>query len=119
MATLNATNTEPVGNASAAKVDIKFEVVVIPVADVDRAKAFYTKTWLAARRRLCLRQWHSGRPVAQFRFESSGRVTGPDPHHRSYFSFATLNDPDGNTWLSRKLPRGCPDEGSATWTSQH
>ena len=28
---------------SAAKVDLKFEVVVIPVADVDRAKAFYAK----------------------------------------------------------------------------
>ena len=29
--------------ASTASVDMKFEVVVIPVADVDRAKAFYTK----------------------------------------------------------------------------
>ena len=28
---------------SPAKVDMKFEVVVIPVSDVDRAKAFYTK----------------------------------------------------------------------------
>jgi predicted enzyme related to lactoylglutathione lyase len=29
--------------ASAAKVDLKFEAVVIPVADVDRAKQFYAK----------------------------------------------------------------------------
>jgi hypothetical protein len=29
--------------ASAERVDIKFEVVVIPVADVDRSKQFYTK----------------------------------------------------------------------------
>jgi catechol 2,3-dioxygenase-like lactoylglutathione lyase family enzyme len=29
--------------ASAERVDMKFEVVVIPVADVDRAKQFYTK----------------------------------------------------------------------------
>ena len=29
--------------ASAAKVDMKFEVVVIPVTDVERSKAFYTK----------------------------------------------------------------------------
>jgi predicted enzyme related to lactoylglutathione lyase len=28
---------------SAAKVDFKFEVVVIPVSDVDRAKEFYTR----------------------------------------------------------------------------
>src|ERR1700745_4078341 len=43
MATSGAINNEPVSGASAAKVDMKFEVIVIPVADVDRAKAFYTK----------------------------------------------------------------------------
>lgn len=43
MATLSAINNEPVSGASAAKVDMKFEVIVIPVADVDRSKAFYTK----------------------------------------------------------------------------
>ena len=43
MATLNAINNEPVGGGSAAKVDMKFEIVVIPVSDVDRAKDFYTK----------------------------------------------------------------------------
>jgi catechol 2,3-dioxygenase-like lactoylglutathione lyase family enzyme len=30
-------------NASVAKVDMKFEIVVIPVSDVDRAKEFYAK----------------------------------------------------------------------------
>src|SRR5438309_9019734 len=40
MATPSAIHNEPV---SAAKMDMKFEVIVIPVADVDRAKAFYTK----------------------------------------------------------------------------
>src|SRR5207302_5369385 len=29
--------------ASGAKVDMKFEVIVIPVVDVDRSKAFYSK----------------------------------------------------------------------------
>jgi hypothetical protein len=29
--------------ASAAKVDMKLEVVVIPVSDVDRAKEFYSR----------------------------------------------------------------------------
>src|SRR5579859_2158375 len=43
MATSSATNNEPVSGATAAKVDMKFEVIVIPVADVDRSKAFYTK----------------------------------------------------------------------------
>ena len=41
MASSSAINNEPV--ASAAKVDMKFEVVIIPVTDVDRSKAFYTK----------------------------------------------------------------------------
>jgi len=41
MATSSAINNEPV--AGAAKVDMKFEVIVIPVADVDRSKAFYAK----------------------------------------------------------------------------
>src|SRR6516162_2100208 len=41
MATSSAINKEPV--TSGAKVDMKFEVIVIPVADVDRSKAFYTK----------------------------------------------------------------------------
>src|SRR3984957_10935487 len=35
----NGTNT----GASETKVDLKFEVVVIPVSDVDRAKEFYTR----------------------------------------------------------------------------
>src|SRR5271168_1967362 len=41
MSTLSATNNDPLSGASAAKVDMKFEVIVIPVSDVDRAKEFY------------------------------------------------------------------------------
>jgi catechol 2,3-dioxygenase-like lactoylglutathione lyase family enzyme len=43
MATLSAINNEPVRRESAAQLDMKIEVTVIPVSDVDRAKAFYTK----------------------------------------------------------------------------
>ncbi len=43
MATLGAINDEQVSDASAARVAVKFEAIVIPVADVDRSKAFYTK----------------------------------------------------------------------------
>ena len=35
-----SSTTQP--NAGAAPVDMKFEIVVIPVSDVDRAKKFYT-----------------------------------------------------------------------------
>src|SRR5678809_51177 len=44
MATLNAIRkNEPTINASAARMDMKLEVVVIPVSDVDRAKEFYKR----------------------------------------------------------------------------
>ena len=38
---VNASQTQ--SGASAERVDMKFEVVVIPVADVDRSKRFYTE----------------------------------------------------------------------------
>jgi catechol 2,3-dioxygenase-like lactoylglutathione lyase family enzyme len=43
MATLSEVSNQTPHSASAATADMKFEVVVIPVADVDRSKAFYTK----------------------------------------------------------------------------
>ena len=44
MATLRAfPSSEPISAARAERVDMKFEVVVIPVADVDRSKEFYTR----------------------------------------------------------------------------
>src|SRR5712691_1651786 len=44
MATLNAIRSnEATSGTSAVKVDMKFEIVVIPVSDVDRAKEFYAR----------------------------------------------------------------------------
>src|SRR3954469_16002895 len=44
MATLSAIrNNESITNANAAGVDMKVEVVIIPVSDVDRAKEFYSR----------------------------------------------------------------------------
>ena len=31
------------------------------------------------------------------------RVSGPDPEHRSYRSFASFSDPDGNGWLLQEI----------------
>jgi catechol 2,3-dioxygenase-like lactoylglutathione lyase family enzyme len=42
MGTLSARNNEPTTNANAAKEDMKLEVVIIPVSDVDRSKEFYS-----------------------------------------------------------------------------
>jgi catechol 2,3-dioxygenase-like lactoylglutathione lyase family enzyme len=168
MATLSAINNEAVSGISAARVDMKFEVVVIPVADVDRSKAFYTKLgWRldadfpfdngfrvvqftppgsgcsvqfgtkmttatpgsaqglylivsdveAARKELIARGvvvsevFHTSKPGAQFGPESDGRVSGPDPGHRSYFTFATFSDPDGNTWLLQEITSRLPGRG--------
>jgi len=36
-------SSEPTSDATAARVDLRLEVVVIPVSDVDRAKQFYQR----------------------------------------------------------------------------
>jgi catechol 2,3-dioxygenase-like lactoylglutathione lyase family enzyme len=147
-------------DASIARVDMKFEIVVIPVSDVDRAKEFYARLgWRldadydngvdfrviqftppgsgcsvifgknvtaaapgsaqglylivsdieAARRELV----GCGVEVSEAFHDASGvytgtdepylfgriRVGGADPEHRSYRSFASFRDPDGNGWL--------------------
>src|SRR6202166_1396633 len=126
--------------ASVAKVDMKFEIVVIPVSDVDRAKKFYARLgWRVDA------DYDNGVDfrVIQFTPPGSGcsvifgknvtaaapgsaqglylivsniaaapdepylfgrlRVSGPDPDHRSYRSFASFSDPDGNGWLFQEI----------------
>src|SRR5262245_44003712 len=41
MSTTAVRSNSATSNVSAARVDMKFEIVVIPVSDVDRAKKFY------------------------------------------------------------------------------
>ena len=36
------------------------------------------------------------------------RVSGPDPEHRSYRSFASFSDPDGNGWLLQEVTTRLP-----------
>ena len=38
----------------------------------------------------------------------SARVSGPDPEHRSYRSFASFQDPDGNGWLFQEITSRLP-----------
>ena len=158
---------EGAASASAVGTDLKLEVVVVPVSDVDRAKRFYEglgwrvdadftngSDWrlvqmtppgspcsvmfgrgfttavpgsvqgtflvvddlAAARARLIER----GVDVAEvFHFDAmllratgtTGRVPGPDPEGRSYFSFASFNDPDGNGWLLQEVTTRFPGRG--------
>ena len=165
-------------NETAATVDMKFEAVVIPVSNVDRAKQFYSKLgWrldadfpfdngfrvvqftppgsgcsvqfgakitsaapgsaqglylivsdlvtvreeLVARGVKVSEVFHPGTPGAQFQPEgASGRVSGPALGHASYMSFATLQDPDGNTWLFQELTTRLPgriDSSAMTFAS--
>src|SRR5580765_1761607 len=48
------------------------------------------------------------------------RVGGPDPEHRSYRSFASFRDPDGNGWLFQELTTRLPgriDSAATTFAS--
>ena len=39
---------------------------------------------------------------------TAGRVPGPDPERRSYSSFASFSDPDGNGWVLQELTTRLP-----------
>jgi catechol 2,3-dioxygenase-like lactoylglutathione lyase family enzyme len=151
---------------------MKFEIVVIPVSDVDRAKEFYGKLgWRldadydsgkdfhviqftppgsgcsiifgknvtaaapgsvqglylivsdiqAARKGLLDR----GVEISEVFHDAAGeyagtdepylfgrvRVSGPDAEHRSYRSFASFRDPDGNGWLLQEITARLPGRG--------
>jgi catechol 2,3-dioxygenase-like lactoylglutathione lyase family enzyme len=43
-----------------------------------------------------------------FRAGTAGREPGPDPEHRSYSSFASFSDPDGNVWLLQEITQRLP-----------
>jgi catechol 2,3-dioxygenase-like lactoylglutathione lyase family enzyme len=36
-------------------------------------------------------------------FNEAGRISGPDPERASYKSYATFQDPDGNSWLLQEI----------------
>ncbi len=45
------------------------------------------------------------------------RINGPDPEHRSYRSFASFHDPDGNGWLLQEITTRLPGRIDSTATS--
>jgi catechol 2,3-dioxygenase-like lactoylglutathione lyase family enzyme len=111
--------------------DLKLEAVVIPVSDVDRAKSFYSKLgWrldadFVAGESFRVVQFtppgspasiHFGKGLTSaapgaaqnlYVFHRAGPgqppVNGRDPARRSYVSFASFSDPDGNTWLLQEI----------------
>lgn len=157
-------NEQPVRGASGGTVEMKLEVVVLPVADVDRAKAFYARLgWRldadfaaddglrvvqltppgsqcavifgrnvtaaapgsvhdlmlvvndieAARAQLV----GQGVDVSEVFHDAGGvfhhagtaaRVAGLDPQRRSYGSWASFSDPDGNGWMLQEVTTRLP-----------
>lgn len=138
-----------------ATIDLKLEVVTLPVSDVDRAKQFYTGLgWRldadivagenfrvvqltpphsacsisfgkgvttaapgsaqrlllvvddieAARGELVSR----GAEVSGLFHLDGGPVPGPDPQGRSYQTYASFKDPDGNGWLLQEIRTRLP-----------
>jgi len=62
--------------------------------------------------------FHAVTPGAQFQpVGKSGRVSGPAPDHASYSSFATLSDPDGNSWLLQEITTRLPGRIEAEATT--
>jgi len=156
--------------AKGRPVAMKLEVVVIAVADVERAKRFYTALgwrldadfavgdefrvvqvtppgsacsvhfgkgatsavpgsasglWLVVPDIVAACAELNDRGVAVgeiFHRAGPGKppIDGPDPERRSYFSYATFSDPDGNAWLLQEVTSRFPgrvDTGSATFSS--
>jgi catechol 2,3-dioxygenase-like lactoylglutathione lyase family enzyme len=182
MATKAVRVNDATSDAKAATTDMKFEVVVIPVSDIDRAKEFYEKKlgWRldadydngkefrviqftppgsgcsiifgknvtaaapgstqgmylivsdveATRKELLDR----GVEISEVFHDAAGvyegtdepylfgrlRVNGRDPEHRSYRSFASFHDPDGNGWLFQEITTRLPgriDPATTTFAS--
>jgi catechol 2,3-dioxygenase-like lactoylglutathione lyase family enzyme len=181
MSSTELSNESATPVSTAGMVDMKLEVVVIPVSDVDRAKRFYgglgwrldadfasgddyrviqftppgsgcsvifgknvTAAAPGSAQGLYLivsdieaaRDALLGRGVAiSDVFHDAGgvyagkdepylfgrlRVSGPDPEHRTYRSFVSFNDPDGNGWLFQEVTTRLPgriDRAATTFAS--
>jgi catechol 2,3-dioxygenase-like lactoylglutathione lyase family enzyme len=162
--------SETTKTPTARIVDMKLEVVVIPVSDVDRAKRFYDGLgWrldadIVVGKDFRLVQYtppgsscsiHFGKgltsaapgsvqgtylivsdiEVSRAELVKRGvtvtevfhkgalpdsRVSGPDPARRSYASYASFSDPDGNSWLLQEVTARLPgrvDAHDTTFTS--
>ena len=157
-------------DAGAARIDMKFEVSIVPVSDVDRAKEFYTKLgWRldddivdgtdfrvvqftppgsassisfgkgvtpaapgsfrgglivadieAAHNQFVARGIKATEVFHGSPFSPAGRVSGPDSERKSYSSYVSFEDPDGNAWIVQEVTRRAPgriDPATPTFAS--
>ncbi len=50
----------------------------------------------------------AGALVGGFHADTDGRSPGPDPEGRSYATYASFSDPDGNGWLLQEITERLP-----------
>jgi predicted enzyme related to lactoylglutathione lyase len=85
--------------------DMKLELVAVPVTDVDRAKAFYVD-------QVGFNADHDHRvsDVTDARAARkellSRRVDASEVEDLPWGSFTHFADPDGNTWAIQQIPQG-------------
>jgi len=63
---------------------------------------------------------HGAKVSEVFHLGPDGRVSGPDPSRKTYSSYATFSDPDGNSWLLQEITARLPgrvDAGDTVFTS--
>jgi hypothetical protein len=95
---------------------MRLEVVVLPVSDGNRARDFCqalvpdidaAEGQLAARGADVSEVFHDATGV----FHHAGtqaRVLGPDRDHKSYGSWGSFSDPDGNSWFGQEVTTCLP-----------
>ena len=153
---MSSTDVSADTSTRAGTVDMKLEVVTLPVSDLDRAKSFYQSLgWRldadfdlgGGARVIQLTPTHSDCSIAfgtglstaepgsvqrlemvvndidearedlvgrgvevseVFHREGGTTAPGPDPERRSYNSFASFSDPDGNSWLPQEVTTRLP-----------
>jgi catechol 2,3-dioxygenase-like lactoylglutathione lyase family enzyme len=165
MSTTQAGSNDASGGTGVKSVDMKLEVLTIPVSDVDRATKFYVGLgWrqdvtppgsgivqLTPPGSGCSVQFGTNRTSAApgsaqnmflivtdieaarddlvrrgvevsevFHFGPGGQESGVDPERRSYGSYASFSDPDGNRWLMQEITARLPgriDSAETTYGS--
>ena len=91
------------------QVDLKLEVITIPVADLDRL--FLVVSDIQAARDELVRR---GAEVSEvFHYAAGpgpfgGQVGGIAPDHQSYGSYGMFTDPDGNGWMLQEVTTRFP-----------
>jgi catechol 2,3-dioxygenase-like lactoylglutathione lyase family enzyme len=86
--------------------DLKLELVAVPVTDVDRAKAFYTDVGITDAPPGSVRGLQLVTPdVRAARAELAGRgIEVSEVQDFPWGSFVFFDDPDGNSWAVQQIP---------------